>query len=305
MNTADQIRARHNMIRSMTGKRPPMAKRLPRQLSPTMIRASYVDALWKMLAKAKTLVDHKLLPVVRRLPVVEDGASRLEERRDSDSSDLQDAIEDAASDFVDEFDNARLAELAGPFGDRTATFELQELGKQYKAALGVDLNLAEPTLAGELEDWTRANVALIKTVPQRYFADIESKTLEAFRNGDRPEQIERMLQERFGVAQSNAARIGRDQVGKLYGQLAERRQTDLGVRTYFWRTMEDDRVRKEHEELDGQEFEWDDPPEEGHPGEPIECRCFAEPNFETMQDDLGGADDDDQGQDEGGDDDDA
>jgi len=44
--------------------------------------------------------------------------------------------------------------------------------------------------------------------------------------------------------------------------------------TYIWRTQEDDKVRPEHEALDGVERSWYDSP---HPGEEYGCRCYAEP----------------------------
>jgi len=35
-------------------------------------------------------------------------------------------------------------------------------------------------------------------------------------------------------------------------------------------------VRPRHQELDGKEFDYDNPPAEGLPGQPVGCRCFAE-----------------------------
>jgi SPP1 gp7 family putative phage head morphogenesis protein len=45
-------------------------------------------------------------------------------------------------------------------------------------------------------------------------------------------------------------------------------------------------VRPEHEVLDGVVFEWSDPPSEGIPGEPINCRCTAEPDVQSVIDAL-------------------
>jgi uncharacterized protein with gpF-like domain len=36
-------------------------------------------------------------------------------------------------------------------------------------------------------------------------------------------------------------------------------------------------VRRAHAVYDDQVFRWDDPPEDGHPGQAINCRCRAEP----------------------------
>ncbi len=47
-------------------------------------------------------------------------------------------------------------------------------------------------------------------------------------------------------------------------------------KAYKWRTQKDNRVRKEHMEREGKVFNWDTPPFDGHPGEPYNCRCWAE-----------------------------
>jgi SPP1 gp7 family putative phage head morphogenesis protein len=52
---------------------------------------------------------------------------------------------------------------------------------------------------------------------------------------------------------------------------------------YIWRTQQDDKVRDLHRELEGKTFNMDDPPVsgtsgfKGNPGEPANCRCYAEP----------------------------
>lgn len=48
------------------------------------------------------------------------------------------------------------------------------------------------------------------------------------------------------------------------------------------RTARDNRVREEHEALEGESFAWSDPPSEGHPGEPVNCRCYADPDFSEL-----------------------
>lgn len=45
---------------------------------------------------------------------------------------------------------------------------------------------------------------------------------------------------------------------------------------YIWRTRGDSKVRSAHAERDGMVFDWDNPPEGGHPGEAPNCRCRAE-----------------------------
>ncbi len=67
-------------------------------------------------------------------------------------------------------------------------------------------------------------------------------------------------------------RITRDHTGKLTGQRNRARQTKLGVDRHRWRTSEDERVW----DTNGRVFLWSDPPPDtGHPGKDIQCRCVA------------------------------
>lgn len=74
--------------------------------------------------------------------------------------------------------------------------------------------------------------------------------------------------------------IAADQSQKLNGAHARVRQGSAGVESYTWKTQGDDKVRDEHVARDGLAFRWSDPPDDGHPGEPINCRCFAVPKIE-------------------------
>lgn len=71
--------------------------------------------------------------------------------------------------------------------------------------------------------------------------------------------------------------IAADQVQKLAGSQDRARQVAAGVESYTWETQGDSRVRREHVARQGQVFAWDSPPDDGHPGEPINCRCRAVP----------------------------
>ena len=64
--------------------------------------------------------------------------------------------------------------------------------------------------------------------------------------------------------------------------MTQARQMKLGIERYRWRTAGDTRVRTEHAMREGQIFSWDRPPPDGHPGQPINCRCYAEPVIEDV-----------------------
>ena len=51
------------------------------------------------------------------------------------------------------------------------------------------------------------------------------------------------------------------------GLINELRQRALGIEQYVWRSRDDARVRDSHADYDDRIFDWDTPPEGGHPGQ--------------------------------------
>lgn len=133
------------------------------------------------------------------------------------------------------------------------------------------------------EQWVRRNVDLIQVQPriQRAVQEVLAQPLD---RGVRVEDIQKQLQEQFGIEERRAQLIARDQTLKLAGQLQEQRQTQAGIRRYVWTTSDDERVRPDHAALDGTVQEWDAPPvidsrtgRRGHPGSDFQCRCNSDP----------------------------
>ena len=94
----------------------------------------------------------------------------------------------------------------------------------------------------------------------------------------------------YGVSQSRATVIARDQTSKINTALTQARNEEVGISEYIWRTAGDirvvgtpgglypkgNRIHGNHYKRNGQTFRWDSPPEDGHPGFAINCRCVAE-----------------------------
>lgn len=87
----------------------------------------------------------------------------------------------------------------------------------------------------------------------------------------------RLLKTPLDVAIGRGHVIAQDQTGKGAGAASKQVQQAAGVGNYKWITMRDDRVRPSHRRREGRIFSWSKPPPDGHPGEPINCRCFARP----------------------------
>lgn len=270
----------------------PRRRRPPPQLQPDAIRSAYFGAILGPLERARKLVREHLeaeLPGLAETAAAARGDGS-QARSDKDPSDIN-AILDRVSDrWFTEFPNERLAALASRYANRTAAFQREQLSKQFKAVLGIDLYRSEPWLAPRVAAFTAENVALIKSVASDLFTDLEKRLVAGLRNGQRWEELAATIEARYGVAESRARLVARDQVGKLFGELNETRQKAHGITGAIWRTMRDNRVRDSHDAMEGERFKWDAPPtvdgEQIIPGEAINCRCWAEPDFSTLEEDL-------------------
>ncbi len=131
-----------------------------------------------------------------------------------------------------------------------------------------------------IERWAEQNANVIQGLERKTLDDIAREVVGAVVKGETNQTLSRRLQARFGLAKRRAALIARDQVGSLNGQITQDRQRALGVTHYVWATSDDERVRPSHNDLDGNLIAWDTPdPQEGHPGDAINCRCVAIANF--------------------------
>lgn len=277
MDLREHVRHHRELHRLLAGRNPPrrLRRALPRQRQPDHLRLQYFSALREQLQRARDLVEARLLPTVRRLlPVTV--------RSDAGPGDVNAMADEVADEFMEGLSSKELDNLARRFAHATSELQREQLGQQLQAATGVQVPIQDGELGVLVDDFTARNVALIKTIPRRYFADVEQTVIRAVSDGTRWEELAEELGERYEVAESVANRIARDQVGKLYGALNGARQEELGIQGFIWRTMNDNRVRDEHIELAGQKFRWDDPPSEGIPGEPINCRCYAEPDLSFL-----------------------
>lgn len=79
-----------------------------------------------------------------------------------------------------------------------------------------------------------------------------------------------------GISERHAAFTARDQLGKFNASINESQNKYVGATEYVWRGMLDNRERKTHVEREGKVFRYDKPPEDGHAGMPVRCRCYQE-----------------------------
>lgn len=154
--------------------------------------------------------------------------------------------------------------------------------RSQKTIFGIEL---DEELLGLVENFTTRNVALITSLAGEQVTRTRQILDEANRVGLRVEAIQAQLQDAFGLSRSRARLIARDQTLTFNAQVTRATHERAGIDKYAWTTAGDERVREEHEELDGRVFSYTQGPKETggeHPGEPIMCRCFAYPVIEGL-----------------------
>lgn len=102
--------------------------------------------------------------------------------------------------------------------------------------------------------------------------------------GRRSSSMVSYIKQSFGVSQRKATFLARQETALLMSKFHETRLKEIGSTQYKWSTSHDERVRHDHELLDGKIFSWDSPPvvdlkngRRANPGEDFGCRCVAIP----------------------------
>lgn len=254
------------------------------QRFPHAIEASYAKYGLVIVAQTREIVRARLYA---RMPELLDRGRRGDVRLDAAADDAR-TILDVVRLSVDQgvTTDRRLEQQIREFGQRVSQYQGSELQRQIRQSLGVEVPLSDPRFGEQLRTWAAENVRLIQSIPAQSLDQVERLVVAGVDRGARWENLRDEIEARFDVSRSRAALIARDQVGKFYGTVQKARQTEVGISHYFWRTSGDERVRPTHAILEGKRIAWDDPPEEGHPGHPINCRCTAEPDFSQVLEQL-------------------
>jgi len=289
----------------------------PAMLYPTLIEKQFANDSEQFGDALRAYVLEEFVPELRGI------AARVERERTDDanlpgdghwSSDIQRALR-RLKNKADE-----IAATSEPLAD-AASFKVEQwtnkeilkleklLPADYLAANKTGYN-PENIRNSLRKAWSKNYAGLITAVTDETVAKVGRIVYEGFAVGESYKSIEKKIisggpiealkNPPFNTARKRSRLIARDQIGKLNGKLIEKRQTQLGIDSYIWRTSLDERVRgnpsgrypnavPSHYGREGKVYKWDTPPEGGHPGEAILCRCTAEPYIEGVTGEQGAA----------------
>ena len=251
-------------------------RKMPRQVPPTSLMVAYARVLLALVAKVK----EAYAPLMAALPALL-AQRRKELKEDAGEARRARELLETAEGKVP-ISVRGVEAVAKQFAEKTQTWQRVQLDRQVKAALGVDLQLADPKVAGLVDGFTQANVSLIKGLPREIARRVEGVVTQGVLNGQLWGDMQADLEKQFKFGRNRAKLIAVDQIGKLYGDITKARHQELGVTSYTWHTVQDERVRPAHRPREGQVFQYKNPPWDGPPGHPIRCRCFADPVLDEI-----------------------
>lgn len=144
-----------------------------------------------------------------------------------------------------------------------------------------------PALRNVVKSFIHENVNLIKSIPEKYFTEVEGMVMRSVRSGRDLAYLSDELKRRYGITRRRAILIARDQNNKATEQLNRTRQYEVGIKKGIWQhTPGIKEPRPSHEKADGKIFdltkglyidgEWI------YPGEKINCHCTYKPIIEEF-----------------------
>lgn len=154
--------------------------------------------------------------------------------------------------------------------------------KAQTAIVGLDPISNNKAIRDYVKGKIAENTQLIKSMRSEYVDRLQEDIYRSITKGGGVTDVTSAITKRTHMANDHASLIANDQTGSIVSQLDSYRSKNAGSERYVWRSMEDNRVRPKHQELDGRTFKYDDPSggDDGQlPGEPIRCRCVADPIF--------------------------
>lgn len=238
---------------------------------PHRVQRTYQAELLKLLARLEQDINQMVKPAI------------AEEIRTDSLSDIMRSIADLVNRTLSGDAIARRIAAA------VANSNEQQISKAVAKAIGVNVLIPGSGLSDKMEAWVIENTSLITSMQRDYVQRVQNVVAGGFRRGQSYRDMAKDIQAATGISKSRATLIARDQIGSLNAAVTQQRDEELGIDSYVWRAAMDRRTRGksnpgglypksryDHYARDGKTFKYNDPPPDGNPGEPIQCRCFAE-----------------------------
>ncbi|AGQ31613.1 hypothetical protein M495_14390 [Serratia liquefaciens ATCC 27592] len=200
---------------------------------------------------------------------------------------LRSALRALAKKWVDRFITKALPTAESIISKTGDAVDRSLLASARKDSMTINMQWTEAMLQ-KREAIISENVALIRSIPEKYFTDIESMVFRSVaKGGDRKglaDEIKANFGKRHGITRRRAEFIARDQVRKATSDLSNARQQAAGIKRGIWlHSGGGNEPRPKHVHANGREFDLDkglpigDKGQYVLPGEEPGCGCSWKP----------------------------
>lgn len=286
----DQIKARQEKLKA----RKKNVKRSLAPVYPIQIERGLVNDILGATYK----------PLKRNVPNFKKALDEFARREYANLIPTTDAIDDPLKtlltiELFQDWDDYIIADIIETRFKKLKWVNVNQISRQFKSLIGVtpyfDHTIADDLVKTHLDN----SVRYITKLRQDVETDLANAIARAHATGLPYERAQRNI---WGFIDKGVEKVGtkaklimRDQISSLNGSLSQDKNQQAGVTHYRWRTVKDARVRgrpggeypnarPSHWHREGEVFAWDEPPDGGHPGHAIQCRCWAEPIFSEDED---------------------
>lgn len=207
---------------------------------------------------------------------------------DSPTADLERLLRELKKMWGGKFNSEELAEW---FVGANLGAVSRQMQKNIKDAVDitVKLKMTRP-LQNALKASVAENVALIRSIPVKYFEDVERIVMQSIQQGRDLAYLTDAIEGRYKVTRNRAALIARDQTNKVSSVIDTQRQRDLGITKSVWMHSGGGKMKRQsHVDADGTEYDNDKgcyiDGEYIYPRQKIRCKCSSAPVIPILQED--------------------
>lgn len=189
---------------------------------------------------------------------------------------------------------SKFSKIAKPLAERFANGVDGASSKQVHNSLqklSGGLSLPTANLDGQLKEMLSAtiteNVSLITSIPERYLKQVQGAVMRSITTDNGLQDLVPFLAKQKDITLRKAQLMALDQNRKAMNGLSRGRMQNLGLKKFKWlHTGGSNEPRKMHQDMSGNIYSFDDPPEidedgtKGFPGQAINCRCRMVPVIE-------------------------
>lgn len=191
------------------------------------IEVEYRQQLLKLIDAMAASIDYWLKATYRQ------NEDRIVAEDESPADALRRSMKDLSKRWLAKFDDmsTKLAEYFTQSVEKRSTAAMKKILKDGGWTVSFQMT---PAMRDIADATVHANVALIRSIPQKFLSDVEGSVMRSVQAGRDLGMLTEELQKHYGVTRRRAAFIARDQNNKATAAFKRARELELGLDEAEW-----------------------------------------------------------------------